>query len=62
MLISPQLYPKALWFEQKESPRLLEGFLNYSRSPSLSAVSFLQLSRSPDPMFLTLGPWAYQQQ
>jgi hypothetical protein len=24
---------KALWSEQKESPQLLEGFLNYSRSP-----------------------------
>jgi hypothetical protein len=46
ILISSQLYPKALWFEQKESPRSLEGFLNYSRSPFLSIVSFPQLSRS----------------
>jgi hypothetical protein len=27
---------QSLWLEQKESPRLLEGFLNYSRFPFLS--------------------------
>jgi hypothetical protein len=41
MLINFQLYTKALWFEQKESPRSLEGFLNHSRSLVLSIMSFL---------------------
>jgi hypothetical protein len=51
ILIGSQLYPKALLFEQKESPQLLEGFLIIlaplfsSDIPSIIPITWPEISK-----------------